>query len=128
MLSPLLRVAHPLRQFLVLRSDRCPAHGGSAPAIIVGRHVDAAVDEELHGFVIFVPDQLMQDARGLMRAPVRVDIDAVREEKAGDLEVVVEDNTGQSQLVGSWTARGGKQFFKITQRAEPARRPFGHRD
>ena len=32
----------------------CPTLGGSAPAIIDDRHVDAAVDEELHGFVIFV--------------------------------------------------------------------------
>ena len=62
--------------------------GSRAPAIVDDRHVDAAVDEELHGFVIFVKmRQLMQDAGGLMGAPVRVDISPVTEKKVGDLEV-----------------------------------------
>jgi hypothetical protein len=45
----------------------------------------------LHGFVIFVPHQLIQDAGGLMGTPVRVDISSVRDKKAGDFETVVED-------------------------------------
>ena len=77
----------------------CPTLGGSAPAIIANRHVDAAVDEELHGFVILVPLQLMQDACGLMGAPVRVDIGPVREKKFGDLEVVVEDGPGERSVL-----------------------------
>src|SRR5256886_12557577 len=39
--------------------------------------------------------QLMQDAGGLMGAPVRVDIGPVTEKKVGDLEVVVEDRPGE---------------------------------
>ena len=96
LIALLLRVAHKLRQLLVLRSDRCPSLGGSVPAIIADRHVDAAVDEELHGFVIFVEiHQLMQDAGGLMGTPVRVDIGSMTEKKLGDLEVVVEDRPGE---------------------------------
>jgi hypothetical protein len=44
----------------------------------------------LHGFVILVKHQLMQDAGGLMGAPVRVDIGPVYEKKVGNLEVVVD--------------------------------------
>src|SRR6266446_1846849 len=47
-------------------------------------------------FVIFVEiHQLMQNASGLMGAPVRVDIGPVTEKKVGDLEVVVEDRPGE---------------------------------
>src|SRR5215813_11483527 len=64
---------------------------GSVPAKTEDRHIDAAIDKKLHGFVILMPDELMQDAGGLMRAPFRVDIGPVHEKKVGDLEVVVED-------------------------------------
>lgn len=56
-----------------------PTLGGTAPAIIVDCHVDAAVDEELHGLVILVPHQLMQDAGGFMGDPVSADIGPVPE-------------------------------------------------
>ena len=92
----MLRLAQPLRHLLVLHSVRCPTLGGRAPAIIDDRHVDAAIDEELHRFVIFVPHQLMQDAGRLVGAPVRVDIGSVPEKKVGDLEVVVEDRDRKS--------------------------------
>src|SRR5438552_635837 len=96
MLSPLLRFAQPPRHLLVLRSVISPALGGSAPAIVADRHVDAAVDKELHGLVVFVKVcQFMQDAGRLMGAPVRVDIGAMPEKKVGDLEVVVEDRPGE---------------------------------
>src|SRR5579862_10032235 len=88
---PLLRLAQPLRHLLVLRGVISPALGGSAPAIIADRHVDAAVDEELHGCVVFKMHQLMQDAGRFMGAPVRVDISPVTEKKVGDLEVAVDD-------------------------------------
>src|SRR5215831_20368794 len=73
LLPPFLRVAQPLRHLLVLRSVTCPTLGGCAPAIIEDRHVDAAVDEELHGFVVFAKHQLMQDGGGLLGSPVAVD-------------------------------------------------------
>src|SRR5262249_44210234 len=98
LLPPLLRLAEPLRHLLVVRSVTCPTLGGSAPAIIDDRHVDAAVDEELHGFVIFVKYQLMQDAGGLMGAPVRVDIGPVTEKKVADLEVAVDDRPGERSV------------------------------
>src|SRR5262245_36188812 len=59
-LPPLLSVAQPLRHLLVAKV-RCPALGGGAPAIVLDRHVDAAVDEELHGFVVLAPHELVQD-------------------------------------------------------------------
>src|ERR1700733_14570303 len=62
----LLRFAHPLRHRVVLCGDRCPTHSSRVPAIVADRHVDAAIDQKLHGLVIFVPYQLMQDAGGLM--------------------------------------------------------------
>src|SRR5438094_10315432 len=37
----------------------------------------------------------MQNAGGLMGAPVRVDISPVTEKKVGDLEVVIEDRPGE---------------------------------
>jgi hypothetical protein len=37
----------------------------------------------------------MQDAGGLMGAPVRVDIRPVPEKKVGDFEMVVEDRPGE---------------------------------
>jgi hypothetical protein len=44
------------------------AGGRSAPPIIPDHHVDTAIVEKLHGFVIFVPPRLMQDTGGLMGA------------------------------------------------------------
>src|SRR5262245_41937823 len=95
MLPTLLRLSQPLRHLLVLKVG-CPTLSGTAPSIIDYRQIDAAVDEELHGFVVFVkPYKLMHDAGRLMRAPLRVDIGAVLEKKVGDLEVVVEDRPGE---------------------------------
>src|SRR6516165_3410236 len=74
LLPTLLRLGQPLRHLLVFRCVIGPTLGRSAPAIIDDRHVDAAVDEELHRFVILVPHQLMQDAGGLVAAPARIDI------------------------------------------------------
>src|SRR5215471_11798104 len=74
-----------------MRSVACPALGGSVPAKIEDRHINAAIDKKLHGFVILMPHELMQDAGGLMGAPLRIDIGSVREKKVGDLEVVVEN-------------------------------------
>ena len=89
------RILQPLRHLLVLCGVTCPTLRSAAPAIVPDRHVDAAVDEELHGLVVFVKHQLMQDAGRLVRAPVRVDIGAVLEKKVGDLEVVVDDGPGE---------------------------------
>jgi hypothetical protein len=88
----LLCLAQPLRHLLVVRSVISPSLGGSTPPIIADRHVDASVDEELHGFVVFVKAyQLMQDAGRLMGAPVRVDIGPMLEKKVGYFEAVADD-------------------------------------
>ena len=141
LVPPLLRVAHPLRQLFVLRRDRGPTHRGSAPAIIVDRHVDAAVDKELHRFVILVPHQLMQDAGGLMGAPVCVDIGSMPEKKVGDLEMVVYDREGKRgvknllhsglapfQISADPVIVGGKMLCEVAQGGlargvEPASNP-----
>src|SRR6266567_2036795 len=78
-----------------MRGVTCPTPGRCAPAVIDDRHVDASVDEELHGLVILVPHQFMQDAGGFVRAPVRVDIGSMPEKKVGDLEMVVHDGPGE---------------------------------
>jgi hypothetical protein len=49
----------------------------------------------MHRFVILVEHQLMQEAGGLVGAPVRVDIGPVSKKKVGDLEAVVEDGPGK---------------------------------
>src|SRR5215470_9797827 len=95
LLSPLLRLAQPPRHLLVVCSVICPTLGGSPPAIILDRQVDAAVDEELHGFVIFVKHQLMQDAGRLVGTPVRVYIGAMPEKKVSDLKMAVNDRPGE---------------------------------
>ena len=66
----------------------CPILRGTAPPIVLNGHVDAAVDEKLHGFVILAEDQLVQDACWLVRAPSRIDIGAVLEQKVGYVEVI----------------------------------------
>jgi len=93
-----------------MRSVACPTLGGSVPAKIEDRHIDAAVDKKLHGFVILMPHELVQDAGGLMGAPVRVDVGSVREKKVGDLEVVVEDCPPE---------RGIENILDIRLAAEP---------
>src|ERR1041385_739669 len=72
LLPPLLRLMQPLRHFLVMRSVVCPTLGGTVPTIILDGHIDASVDEELHGLVIGVKHQLMQDAGGLVGGSVCV--------------------------------------------------------
>src|SRR5260370_8084924 len=111
LLPRLLAILQELPELLVFRGDTCPTLGGGAPPIIPDRHVDAAIDEELHGLVVFVPHQFMQDAGWLMGAPVRIDIGAVCEKKVGDLEVVVEDGPRE---------RGVENPLRIGALAEPA--------
>jgi len=140
LLPPLLRLGQPLRHLFVLRGVICPTLGGSAPAMMADRHVDAEVDEELHGFVILVPHQLMEDAGGLMGGPVRVDIGPAPEKKLGDLEMIVEDrpskrgvenllHTGLSplQVPADPGIVGGKMIREVAQ-GRPARRvePVSH--
>src|ERR1700704_4269839 len=111
LVPPLLGILQELPELLVFRGNTCPTLGGGAPPIIPDRHVDAAIDKELHGLVVFVPHQFMQDAGRLMRAPVRVYLGAVREKKVGDLEVVVEDSPCE---------RGVENPLRIGALAEPA--------
>jgi hypothetical protein len=68
---------------------------GTAPSIVLDCHVDTAVDEKLHRFVVLVEDQLVQNACRLVRAPSRIDVSAVLEKEVRNLEVVVEDGPGQ---------------------------------
>jgi len=106
----LLRVLQKPSEFLVIRGDSRPTFGGGVPAIIVNRHVDASVDEELHGFVVLVPHQFMQDAGRFMRAPVRIDVGAMREKKVGDFELIVHDRPCE---------RGVENPLRIGRLAEP---------
>jgi hypothetical protein len=41
-----------------------PALCRGVPTVILHGHVDAAVDEELHRFVILMPHKLVQDGSG----------------------------------------------------------------
>src|SRR4029453_6679627 len=109
LLPSLLRVAQPLRHLLVAKV-RYPAFSGTAPTKIADRHVDSAVDEELHAFVVLAPHELVQDAGGLMGAPFRVDVSAVVQKKVGDLEVVVHNSPSE---------RGVEHLLRIGLTAEP---------
>src|SRR5262245_41424267 len=66
-----LRVLEPLRHLLVALAAARPARWGAVPTVILDRHVDAAVDEELHPLVRVVQeDEVVQDARRLVRVPI----------------------------------------------------------
>ncbi len=51
----------------------------------------------------------MQDARGLVRTPVGIDVGAVIEQELGDFEVTVDDRPGKSSienaLLGGYASR-----------------------
>src|SRR5260370_32154400 len=86
-----LRLLQPLSHLLVIRGVQCPPLCRAVPAVVPDLHVDAAVDEELHGRVVRVKDELVQDARRLMGAPGGVDVCAVVEQEVSHVEVVVDD-------------------------------------
>jgi hypothetical protein len=52
-------------------------------------HVDAAIDEEPHRFVrVWQEDQVMEDARRLVRVPIGVDVGLRRHDDLGNRNVV----------------------------------------
>jgi hypothetical protein len=67
---------------------RPPLRGG-VPAIIVNRHIDAAVNEKLRCFVVRVDGALMQDACRLVRAPIRIDVGSVLQQKTRNLKLAI---------------------------------------
>jgi hypothetical protein len=69
----------------------CPPFGGAAPPIVLDRHIDASVDEELHSLIVTATDgELVQDACRLVRTPSRVDVRAVLEQKVGYGEMMLD--------------------------------------
>src|SRR3984957_5723207 len=75
--------------FLSLAAWRALPPGGSVPAIIVNRHIDAAVNEELRCFVVRVDGALMQDACRFVRAPVRIDVGSMFQKKVRNLKLPI---------------------------------------
>src|SRR5438876_1066098 len=62
------RLLQPLSHLLVIRGVQRPPLCRAVPAVVPDRHIDTAVDEELHGRVVRMKDKLVQDARRLMGA------------------------------------------------------------
>src|SRR5947208_882653 len=79
--APPFRIFKPLRHPLILRGVARPALGGGVPSIIVDRHVDPLVDQELHRLVVRMKHQFVEDARRLVGTPPRVDVGAVFQQK-----------------------------------------------
>ena len=79
----------------VARPTRC----GTVPTVVLDGHVDAAVDEELHRLVrVRQEDEMVQDARRLVRAPIGVDVCAVLEQEVRHVEVAVDDGKGERHI------------------------------
>ena len=97
----------PLGHRLIPQRVARPSRRGAVPAVIPDRQVDAAVDEELHRLVrVRQEDQMVQDARRLMRIPAGVDICAVFEEEIRHVEVTVDDGPGERRIERRGAARG----------------------
>lgn len=85
----------------------CPALRGAAPSVVFDRHVDAAVDEELHSFVVIVGDQFVQDACRLVRTPSRIDVSTMLEKEIGHVQMTSEHGPGKrcvENLLFRWLA------------------------
>ena len=78
-----------VRHVRVVGSVARPPLRGRVPAIIVNRHIDAAVNEKLRCFVVRVNGALMQNACRLVRAPVRIDVGSVLQQKIRNLELAI---------------------------------------
>ena len=62
---------------LVAQGVTRPTRGRAVPAAVPNRQIDAAIDEVFHRLVaVRQEDQVVQDARGLVRVPVAVDVRA----------------------------------------------------
>ena len=89
-LSPRLRLFQPLSHLLVVRGVARPALRRRIPSVVLDGHVDATVDEELHRLVrIRQEDQMVQDARRLVRVPIGADVCAMVDQEVRDVEVTV---------------------------------------
>ena len=51
-----------------------PPYRSPIPAIVANRHIDAMIDEELCRFIVPSDGTFMQNAGGLVRAPVSIDV------------------------------------------------------
>ena len=96
-----------LRHVLILGGVVRPPFRGTIPAIIANRHIDAAVNEELRCFVVRVDGALMQDARRLVRAPVRIDVGSVLQQKIRNLKLPIHARPGQRDVQDVLGVRGG---------------------
>src|SRR6185503_13506368 len=86
------RLLEPLSHLLVVVADAGPTDGVPVPTVVPDSHVDAAVDEELHRLVrVRQEDEVVEDARRLVRVPIGVDVCAVLEQVVCDGEMTVDD-------------------------------------
>ena len=81
---------------LVAQGVTRPTRGGAVPAELLNCQIDAAVDEVFHRRVaVRQEDQVVQDARRLMRVPAAVDVRAALEQEVRHVEVAVDDGKGE---------------------------------
>src|SRR5215510_9748764 len=84
---PPFRFRKPLGHLLIVGGVMRPALCSTVPTVVLDSHVNATVDEELHRLVVPVPDELVQNARRLMRTPGRIDVCAVLKQEVGHLQM-----------------------------------------
>ena len=81
-------LGHPFVALAVARPTGC----GTVPTVVLHGHVDASVDEVLHRLVgVRQKDEMVEDARRLVRVPIRVDVRAVLDQEVRDAAPTVAD-------------------------------------
>src|SRR5688500_213767 len=125
----------PLRYLFVAEGVARPPRRSAPPAVILDRQVDAAVDKELHPLTrVRQEDEMVQDARGLVRVPVGADVGAVCEQEVRHVEMTVDDGPGErgvenllhadliprSPPARGWSLTSEVAQFRLALRVEPA--------
>src|SRR5256885_11691086 len=111
------RLLEPLGHLLVALAVARPTNCVTVPTVVLDGHVDAAVDEELHRLVrVRQEDQMVQDARRLVRVPIGADVCAVLEQEIRDVEVTVDDGPGERRVENVLLSRRAPLEVVVLQR------------
>src|SRR5688572_26949413 len=88
------QIRHPL---VVRRVARPPFCGGVVP-MVLHRQVDTVIDEESRSVLVPIDGGLVENARRLVRTPVRIDVGAALEKERRDLEVPIQHCPGERDV------------------------------
>jgi hypothetical protein len=92
------RCSQKVSHLFVSGPKACPFFGRVAVALIATVKVDAVFDQEADRLEVVVKGAFVQDTRWLVRAPVGIDVRAVREQECGDLELPVHARPGERNI------------------------------